>query len=427
MLNLKEDILQFIWQHKLLKPLPLITTSGKEISILQPGELNTDSGPDFFNAMIKINGLRLAGNIEVHVKTDDWLKHNHQRDAAYDNLILHVVYEDNKILQQNTLNNVEVLEIKNLVPEELLNNYSTLIESKKSLACESQLPEVNDLKFTWWLQRMLIERLESKVKRIEEVFADAGGNYSQTFYTILLRSFGFKVNAVPFELLAKHLPLNVLLKHSGNLMQLEALLLGTAGFLDEQFSDNHVLSLQNEFEYLKTKYKIISLKKELFKFSRLRPANFPTLRLAQVAAVLHHQPQLFHSPHIFDAFEKIATALKKEASSYWKHHYLPDGNYTEKDLSLGTDSVNGIIINTFAPFFFFYFLKTGIANFEHVPLSLLEKCAFEKNLKTKFFLPKKHILKTAAESQGIINLYDNYCVKRKCLNCGIAGAILKSR
>ncbi|MGZ4090571.1 MAG: DUF2851 family protein [Bacteroidia bacterium] len=427
MRNLKEDILQFIWQHKLLKPLPLITTSGKEIIVLKPGELNKDSGPDFFNAQIKINDIILAGNIEVHVKTGDWLKHGHQSDTTYDNLILHVVYEDNKELAQNKNNNVEVLEIKNLIPEGVLTNYGTLIESKHSIPCESQLKNVNDLKFTSWLQRMLIERLEHKVKRIEELFENFSGNYSQVFYTIILRNFGFKVNAVPFELLARQLPLNILLKHVDNPLQMEALLLGTAGLLEDQFSDKYILSLQNEFEFLRNKYSITPMRKELFKFSRLRPANFATLRLAQLARLIFLRPELFHSPQNFNTYKKTEAVLSFEMEGYWKHHHMPGGIKTTNGLHLGKDSISNIIINTFAPFFFFYFKKTGIPHFEDVPLELLEKCSFEKNAKTKLFEQKKEVLKSAADSQALINLHDNFCTRRKCLNCAVAASILQSR
>lgn len=425
MFDFKEELLQFIWQHKLLKPMPLITTSGKEIEIIKTGDLNKDSGPDFFNARIKINELFLAGNIEIHIKTSDWLLHKHQKDKSYDNLILHVVYEHDKELNQNTLNNVEVLQIKNLIPESVFTIYKNLVNSKNTLACAGQLDQVDDLKFTSWLQRMFAERLELKVYRIDELFSANGSNYSETFYTLLMRNFGFKVNALPFELLAKQLPLSVLIKHANNLLQLEALLLGTSGFLEEQYSDEYIRNLQNEFEYLKIKYKIVPLQKEIFKFSKLRPANFPTLRLAQMARVIFLNPGLFQSPVEFDSFRKIESAFNVNMAGYWKRHYTLDGTNNEHNLKMGNDSITSIIINSFAPFFFFYYKKTGIPKFENLSFKLLEACKFEANAKTKLFKTKKILLKNGADSQALINLHDNYCIKRKCLNCGIAAAILK--
>lgn len=425
--DIKEDILQFIWQHKLLNPVPLISISGKEIQVIAPGELNKDAGPDFFNARIKVNDLVLAGNVEVHVKSSDWLKHKHQQDNSYNNLVLHVVYENNKEIKQNTEHNVEVLEIKRLVPDGLLNNYHSLISSKSGIPCASQLPATDNFRLISWLERMQVERLEYKVRRFENFLEFYNGNYSHVFYTLLMRNFGFKVNAGPFELLAKHLPLNILLKHTDTLHHLEALLLGTAGFLDEQYNDRYLCDLQNEFEYLKRKYSLLPLAKELFKFSRLRPANFPTLRLAQVAKLIHQQPSLFSAPHTFDSFEKLLQCLSVEPENYWQHHYSPGGNITGKNLKLGKDSIQNLIINTFAPFFFFYFKKTGISGYEQVSLKLLQQCGFENNVKTRQYKAKKEILRSAGDSQALIHLHDNFCKRKKCLQCGIAASILQSR
>jgi len=424
--DFKEDLLQYIWQHKLLNPAPLISNNGKQIFILSPGELNKDSGPDFFNSKIKIEDLILVGNIEVHIKTSDWLKHNHQNDKNYNNIILHVVYENDILLSQNKNNNVEVLEIKNLIPQNLIAQYHNIITTKQTLACANQLQDVSDVKFTLWIDRMFTERLEYKTKNIEQLFENYKGDYLQTFYTVLLRNFGFKVNALPFELLAKQLPIKILLKHANNLLQLEALLLGSSGLLEQQLSHKYIIQLQNEFEFLKNKYQIVPLQKELFKFSRLRPANFATLRLAQFAKLIFTCPELFNAPHTFNSYDKILNALSIKMEDYWKNHYHVKGNEVEKEIQLGESSISNIITNTFANFFFFYFKKTAITEFESIPHQLLEKCAFENNVKTKLYLKKKALLKNAADSQALINLHDNYCSKRKCLSCGIASAILKS-
>jgi hypothetical protein len=354
------------------------------------------------------------------------MKHNHQHDKNYDNLILHVVYEDDKEVHQNKNHNVEILEIKYLVPQRLLNNYSSMMGSKQTLACGNQLAHVNDLKFTSWLQRMFVERLEHKLEWINDVFESFEGNYGQTFYILLMRNFGFKVNSVPFELLARQLPLTTLLKHSDNLVQLESLLFGMGGLLEEQFTDPYILKLQNEFEYLRNKYRLTPLRKELFKFSKLRPANFATVRLAQLARLIHLHPEMFQGPHYFNTFEKIEVCLKMQPEGYWKNHYMPDGKKVNKALNFGYESVSNIIINTFAPFFFFYWKKTGLGEFENVPFELMERCGFEKNVKTNVFSARKEMYKNAGDSQALIHLLDNYCTKRKCLNCGIAAAILKS-
>ncbi len=425
MYKFNEDLLQFLWQHKLLLPLPLITTTGKEIFIVKNGELNKDSGPDFFNAQIRIGEIVLVGNIEIHIKTSDWLKHKHQQDKNYDNIILHVVYEHDVDLSQNQNNNVEVLELKHLIAENTITTYSKLSTSKEKIPCGNQIATVNDLKFVSWLERMTIERLEGKVKLIENYFKSVNGDYTQTFYFMLLRNFGFKVNSLPFELLSKNLSITTLLKHSDNLLQLEALLLGTSGLLEDQFEDKYILQLQNEFDYLKNKYRIIPLNKEIFKFSKLRPANFPTIRLAQFASLINSKPGLFIAPYDFSNYEEIVSALKINLDGYWKNHYNMDGNVTSNDLTLGLTSIENLIINTFAPFYFFYSKRTGKDEMGDLAIELLNKCDFEQNIKTKLFLDKKAVLKTAADSQATINLFDNYCAKKACLKCGVAASLLK--
>lgn len=425
MLNPSEALLQFIWQNKLFQQHSLSCKSGNALEIIKHGELNKNSGPDFFNAQIKVNGLLLVGNIELHVKTSDWLKHGHQNDKAYNTIILHAVFEHDVELEQNTMHRVEVLELKHLISEETLRHYELLFTSKAKIACQNQIQRLNDLKFISWLDRMAIERMEYKTERIETYFQIYKGDFTQTFYTLLLRNFGFGVNAEPFELLAKHLPFTTLFKHANNLTQVEALLLGMAGLLDNTFDSKYMKLIQNEFDFLKNKYHLVPLKKELFKFSRMRPANFPTVRLAQLAALVHSKCELFTQPHQYTTTSELHADLTISLSDYWQHHFTPEGNGTHKELTLGKNSIDNIIINTFAPFYFFYSKKTTHFKYQDLAFELLESTTFELNTKTKLFASKQQLLKTGASSQAVIQLYDNYCSKKRCLNCGIAAELLK--
>ena len=427
MYKFNEDLLQFIWRYKLLKPGPYISANGHPIKVIKPGELNLNAGPDFFNAQVEVNGITLAGNVEIHIRSSDWLKHNHQSNKEYDNIILHVVYEHDVAVAQNTINNVEVLELKHLVEQKTLEAYSGLTLSTAKLPCKGQLAKVSDFKFVSWMERMTIERLEVKVTRFEELFSSFNQDYTQTFYTTLLRNFGFKVNAFPFELLAVHLPATILFKHSDNLIQLEALLLGMAGFLEDQFEDKHMHLLQNEFSHLCYKYKLKPLLKEIFKFSKLRPANFPTVRLIQFANLIHTKPQLITSPYLFSGYDELTEMMEIEVKGYWANRFKSDGAVTTKHNSFGMASVENILINTFAPFFFFYSKKTGKTEFRDHSIELLNKCKPEENIKTKLFLAKKHLLDNAAGSQAVINLYDSHCTAKKCLQCGIGVALLNEK
>jgi hypothetical protein len=427
MYKFNEELLQFIWRYKLLKPGQFVSTKGNIIKVVKPGELNLDAGPDFFNAQVEVSGITLVGNVEIHIRSSDWLKHDHQNNKNYDNIILHVVYEYDVEIAQNTTNNVEVLELKNLIEQKTLEAYSGLSLSTAKLPCQGQLQKVNDFKFVSWIERMTIERLEAKVKYHENLFSSFQQDYVQTFYTALLRSFGFKVNALPFELLAAHLPVTILLKHSDNLIQLEALLLGMAGFLEDQFEDKHMHLLQNEFSHLCYKYQLRPLQKEIFKFSKLRPANFPTVRLVQFAHLIHKKPQLITSPYIFASYDELRSVLEIEVQGYWMNRFKPDGAITKKKTDFGLASIESVIINTFAPFFFFYAKKTGKTEFRERSIELLNKCMPEENSKTKLFQSKKQLLDNAAGSQATINLYDNYCISKKCLQCGIGVALLNGK
>ncbi len=428
MLNFKENILQFIWLHKLISTTILQSVSGKTIEVLKFGDLNKDSGPDFLNARINIDGITLAGNIEIHLKTSDWLRHRHQNDSNYNTIILHLVYEHDKNIEQNLNHNVEVVELKDYVSLELITKYTKLIESKDNLPCIKLLPEVNEFIFSTWMQRLAIERLETKTTRLHNYFKEFNGDYLQSYYAMLLRTFGFNVNALPFELLAKHLPIQILLKHADNCLQLESLLLGVSGFLENYVDDAYCMQLQNEFEFLKNKYKLIPLNNKLFKRSKMRPANFPDLRLMQFAAFVNKHPNYLRAPYKILSFENLKEIFTNDVSAYWKTHYSIDAaEQTTKQLQLGTSSIEIIIINAVVPFLFYYGKQTQKEEIAEHAFELLGKCAYEKNNKTKLFASKYSKEFSAIEGQAQIELYDNYCTKRKCLQCAIGRNIIEKK
>lgn len=422
MSNYKEDLFHFIWQYKLLKTNSLRTESGQELEIIKPGELNFDSGPDFFNAKIKLEKVVLAGNIEVHVNASDWQKHNHQNDAAYSNIILHVVYQND--LKEKSTGNFEVLELKKFMDKKVIENYKNLVKSKNAIACQKQIANVNPIKLNNWLERMLIERLEKKTDYIKEQFHNCNNDYSYTFYITLAKNFGFKVNAEPFENLARVLPLSILLKHADNLFQIEAFLFGCAGMLDKSYKDKYLQRLQNEFEFLKQKYQLHPLKTQSWKFMRLRPANFPSVRLWQFAKLIHFNSDIFSNPDKYNSIERLTKALQHQPDVYWKTHYNPGGKEQKEIGAMGINSIENIMINTMAPFLFFYAKQTGKDADLSTALECFEGIAFESNVKTRHFTKAGLKLKTAADSQALINLFDNYCKTKRCLKCGIASQLL---
>jgi hypothetical protein len=426
-MKLKEDFLQFIWQHRLFNNSSLKTQTGLDLEILKPGDLNTDAGADFFNARIQLGSIVLAGNIEIHVKTSDWLRHNHQHDRSYDNIILHVVYEDDAVIAQNKENHVEVLALKPLISKDVLETYKQFEQSGAVLPCAFAFQKVPySLAYTW-INRMAVERLEKKMDEIEKRFNQFNGDFSQTFLAIIFRAFGFKTNSLPFELLASYLPVQVLLKHINSSLQLEALLLGTAGMLENSFSDKYMRDLQNEYTFLRDKYKLAQLKGSIFKYSRLRPGNFPALRLAQLANLFHKQNDLLAKTERLRTSDELKEMLHVELSDYWKHHYKPDGTKVQSEIKMGLSSVESLIINAFAIFYFFYGKKLDKPDYLQHAINLLESLRFEENSKTKKYEALLDHSKSALESQGLIHLHDNYCSKKRCLNCAIATAVFKNQ
>jgi hypothetical protein len=425
--KIREDFLQFVWLHRLYKQTTLKTNKGSILEVIHPGELNTNAGADFFNARIRTGDLVLAGNIEVHVKTSEWLKHGHQHNRAYDTIILHVVFEHDTDIEQNENNRVEVLELKPLLSEHILEVYKHFQRSEKALPCAFAMTEVPETISFSWLNRMAVERLEHKMQDIETRFEQFNGDFLQTFFALLLRAFGFKVNSLPFELIASYLPLQVLLKHSNSNVQIEALLLGTAGMLEETFQDKYLRELQNEYSFLRDKYKLSQLSQEIFKYARMRPGNFPALRLAQLARLIYSQNNLFLQLEKLCDAKLLKKILDIELNDYWKHHYKPDGKAVEKHLALGKSSIESLMINAFAYFYFFYGKKLRKPEYQEHALSILEAVSFEKNQKTKKFELLCNGSRSGLESQGMIHLHDNYCIQKKCMNCAVATAVFKNR
>ncbi len=276
---MNEALLHTIWKYKLLGQSKFTGTKNETIEVISVGEHNKDSGPDFFNSRISINDVLLAGNVEIHVKTSDWLKHKHQNDKVYNNLVLHVVYDHDVELDQNREHNVSVLEIKNNIKPSLLERYSAIEHSRQAIACGRSIASIPDIIWASWLDRLAVSRIESKTEYIEDLYAYAKQNHEDTLFLLLFRNFGFKINNDAFELLGKSISYSILKKYADNLIQLEALLYGCAGFLDDLFEDDYPKLLQNEFEFLKHKHQLVPLKKENWKFSKTRPVNFPTIRM----------------------------------------------------------------------------------------------------------------------------------------------------
>lgn len=442
---MQEEFLWHIWKFRLFDNKNLTTTSGEEIQILKVGEYNTDSGPDFFNARIKIGGTEWAGNVEIHTSASDWHKHKHTADKAYDNIILHVVHEADEKLFRKSGEEIPTMELKDKIPQNIYGKYLQFKSSKDWIPCEKQISSVDKFTLNNWLDRLLVERLERKSKAITDSLRQNKNNWEETFYQMLARNFGQKINSEPFELLAKALPVFVLTKHKNNLLQLEALLFGTAGMLSPtpalpsregagKQHDNYFLKLQKEYKFLKQKFKLKPIDSFLWKFMRLHPPNFPTIRISQFANLIYKSSHLFSKILEASSVKQIISLLETETSEYWRTHYVFDkqtplssrrGVGGEAKKKLGSDSINTIIINTIVPFLFIYGKEKGEEKLCDRSLSFLEKLQPESNAIISKWKSIGIPAKSSYETQALLQLKNEYCSHKKCLSCSIGNALLK--
>lgn len=415
-----EKFLYHIWKFKLFNTLSLKTTTGEAIEILKPGSFQFDSGPDFFNAQIKINQTIWAGNIEIDMYSSDWINHKHHKNAAYHKIILHVVYEVDKPVA----NNVPVIELKNYIQNSVLKNYTELKNETAGFPCHNEIAKVESIVIDSWLERMLTERLEKKTSEINIALQLNKNNWEETFYHFMAKNFGFKTNALPFELLAKSISLSVFAKHKNNLIQIEAIVFGVAGMLDQDCTDDYFLSLKKEYHFLKSKFSLTSFDKSLWKFLRLRPANFPTIRISQFAALVHNSTHLFSKILEIKKSNELHEMLNLSASAYWNNHYMFGKESQSSIKDLGPNAIDLIVINTIVPFLFLYGKKRGNMHYINRAFSLLESITAEKNHITKKYTDAGLQVNTAWQSQAVIELYNNYCSNKKCLDCAVGLKIL---
>ncbi|MDB5288625.1 MAG: hypothetical protein JWR05_3574 [Mucilaginibacter sp.] len=422
-----EDFLHYVWKFRLFDRINLQTTQGEELEIYSTGLHNTHAGPDFQNARIRIGETTWAGNAELHLSSSDWQRHGHTADNAYDNVILHVVYRDDEPLFRTDGRRVPTLELKDRISPDLYNRYHNLIFGAKTIIpCEASIATVDGLTMQNWLTRILVERLEKKSETVIATLNLNRGDWEETFYQFLAANFGFKTNALPFELMAKSLPQNILAKHKNNLMQIEALIFGQAGFLDEDFTDEYPRSLKKEYEFLKKKFNLTPIESHLWKFLRMRPQNFPTIRLAQFAALVVQSNHLFSKvletkevKALRDLFNNI------QINNYWETHYRFDKESKPVGKHLGVASVDTILLNTVALFLFSYGKHLQQQYFISRSLKLLENIPGEQNSIMTDFANLGLEINTAFESQALLELKNNYCDYKKCLQCGVGIKILK--
>lgn len=423
---MKEEILQYIWKFQYYNRNELLTTSGDSISVIHPGTHNLNQGPDFTEAKIKINDTLWAGNVELHLNSSHWNLHNHSADKNYNNIILHIVWNHDADIKDQNGNNLPTIELQNRVSNLLLTKYQQLMETSQFIPCEKLQHNLSDLALTGWKQRLVAERLLLKSKNIFRILKETNYHWEETFWWLIASNFGLKVNCEMFKKIAQSLPQSILAKHKNNIIRIEALLFGQAGLLNKEFSEKYPLMLQKEYLFYKKKYALKKVDGELF-FLRMRPANFPTIRLAQLAMLIHNSEHLFSKIKETVSITEIKKMLAVEANDYWHYHYTFNEESDYKIKKLGRQMIDNIIINTIVPVIFSYGLHNNEESFKEKAIKWLEEISPEKNEITKGFEKLDYANKSAFDSQAFIELKNEYCNRKLCLQCAIANSILNKK
>ena len=419
---MNEVFLQFLWHNGLFGDKFAIATSGEPVEIIQVGEQNTDSGPDFVNARIRIGNTLWVGNVEIHQKSYDWFRHGHHTDPAFDNVILHVVLEHDTEVRRPDGEIIPSVILD--VDKALLNRYLALMNNRRWIPCQDFFPAVDGLVVDLWLNKLMIGRIEQKAEDILSALRQQQNDWDEVFYQKLARSFGYGINTGPFELLAKRLPLRLIAKHRDQLIQIEAMIFGQAGFLEKKSMDDYHEQLRKEYAFLKKKYSLTSMAPHLWKHLRLRPVNFPSVRMAQFAALLHQHEFLFEQILKTEDVNTFHPLLFIPPSPYWQHHY-DFGKPSKRPVKgLGEEMRNIIIANLFVPFVYLTGKQKNRPGLQEKAVQWLECMPPENNTVTRRWETLGVNNRNASVSQALIHLKKEYCDHRRCLACQVGKAII---
>ncbi len=421
---MSERLLQFIWQFQYYNRQALQTVSGEDLEIIFPGEMNHHQGPDFKQARIKIGEVLWAGDIELHLQSSVWHQHRHSSDNNYAKVILHVVWQQDEIITDVYNNPIPTLELHNRIPKLLLDRYGYWMQQQHAIPCHADIHTVPAITWQSWQQRLLIERLQQKTRHIQQLLQQYNNHWEQVCWQLTCRYFGAPVNTESFEQIAASLPISLLGRHKLQLHQLEALLLGQAGFLTGDFKEYYQLLLQKEYAFLQTKYGLKPVTR-LPVFLRMRPVNFPTVRLVQLAMLLHQSIHLFSKIKEAAGYKQLAALFSVTAGAYWNTHYGLKETTDHQPKRTGQQIIDTLLINVAAPLLFCYGQQQAETKYCDHAILLLEEIAPEKNNITNAFVALHVENKNAFASQALLHLKQHYCNVKRCLECAAGNAILK--
>lgn len=419
---INENFLHYIWKHRLFQVSNLKTITGEFVTIVAPGLHNHDSGPDFFNAKVKIGNTLWAGSVEIHINSSDWYVHNHEEDKAYDNVVLHVVAKYDKDVYRKNGSVIPTLVLP--IDSKYISNYNVLMQSKRWIPCEDHFPQIDASLKSLWVDSLLLERLERKSDVVTMHMAQTNNDFDEVFFRLLCRNLGFKTNAQPFEHLSRKVTLRMIRSLGSNVKRIESLLFGVAGFLSDSHSE-YQLELKKEFSHLAKKFSLTSLDKSIWKFARMRPLSFPTVRIAQLAQLLSRQTQFTQFVKSASSIEQLYELFMVSTSEFWMNHYTFDKISDKKEKPVGRSSVDNVIINTVFPLLFVMSKYFDDAVLQQKTLEWMAQIPAEKNNIVNRWRDLGVQMESAIDSQAYIELYNEYCMKSRCLSCRLGAYIIR--
>lgn len=419
-----EKLMQYVWKHRLWRSEDMVTNTGKKVRVVDPGLLNTDAGPDFFNAKIEIDGHMWVGNVEMHYRATDWKRHRHDSDKAYDSVILHVVAKDDAPVRRTNGELIPQLVLE--VSPQFNADYASLVGATIEVPCATKIKQVPHLTIVEWVEGLAFERLHGKVERIHQLLDSFNGSWEDVCYVTLARNFGFGINNDAFERLARRTPLRLLGKHSDSVLQIEALLFGQAGMLDAQKPgmDSYYNQLCTEYAFLSNKFQLTPMEKESWKLFRIRPQNFPYRRIAMLAQFIEGGFRMMNRILEAEGEKEMRALFEVELSGYWTKHYTFGKPNERATATLSRSSIDIILINTVAPLLYAYGELTGDYEMTDKAIKLLEDLRAENNSIVSHFVAYGIDCPDALTSQALVQLKREYCDARKCIYCKIGHHLL---
>lgn len=424
---MKEDFLHFVWKNLDPSCKVFITEGGEEMEIVHRGDYNTDAGPDFSMAKIRIGKLLWIGNVEIHIHSSDWYRHHHEQDDSYANVILHVVWKHDRNVITKGGKILPTLSLESIINKSQLKNYLRILRNRSVFPCLQKKNPLPEIYYINAFEKAWVQRIERKLVPIRKDLLETKGDWNEVAFRAMARNFGFRTNSIPFDYWSRITPLKLIEKNKDDILNLEALFFGQAGFLSIPSRDPYHAVLKEKYEKLSSTFGLQCMNVSSWKFARMRPVNFPTVRMAQLAVLLHQRKSIFADFFQRRAFTELIEELMVVPSDFWLHHYMFGKPSRVRFKRLGREAAENIIINTLVPLQVAYGIEKGMPEFITYAEDLLKAIPAERNFIVGKWTREGFKCNNAFDSQAMIEMWNSLCAEKKCLNCSVGSKIIHEK